>query len=676
MVTGRNKAAIEDYFDRTPSSRRRWRRRATPTGWPPCTPPPSSPRSTSSGRARPRGLGHAVLQAAAFVGDEPFAVLLGDDLIDARDHLLEHMLAVQAEHGGSVVALLDVGPENIDKYGAVAVEPGAHPAIDGDEVVTITGLVEKPPVDEAPSSLAIIGRYVLAPEVFEVLRETAPGRGGEIQLTDALATLVERGEPVHGVVFSGRRYDTGDRLDYLKAVVRLASERDDLGPPFARVAARVRRRAARRGRVAVLTGRRRGTIGRTSGPERGRRRRTGRCRQTADGRQATVVRMSDDSDGRPAAGTGTPPRWTCGARPAPAPRRPVTRPEPAAHPSLPDAARRRRRPPRPGAASGALGADAHGGAAPRRDPRRRAAAGPDRARRPGRPGPALRRGRRQRSARCPPSTRPRSTATPPGPRTSPAPPPSAPVELAVVGESVAGASAPSSIGPGLALKVAAGAMLPAGADVVVPAVWTDQGAVRVAVHAGAAGRQLRAPHRGRRRARRPRRPGRHADRPGPDQPARRGRPGAGAGAARGRGSPSSAPAPSWSTSAPTPAPGQVVDVNSYALAAAARDAGAEAYRSGILPIDQRRLTEVLESQLLRSDLVLIAGTFASGGFDMVQEALAELGTMRFRPGDDAPRARRRASAGWAATTSRSSASPASRWRRWSPSRCSSARRSG
>jgi len=159
-------------------------------------------------------------------------VLLGDDLIDARDHLLEQMLAVQAEHGGSVIALLDVGRENIDKYGAVAVEPREQTSGDGDEVVTVTGLVEKPPVDEAPSSLAIIGRYVLAPEVFEVLRGTAPGRGGEIQLTDALATLVERGEPLHGVVFSGRRYDTGDRLDYLKAVVRLAAERDDLGPAF------------------------------------------------------------------------------------------------------------------------------------------------------------------------------------------------------------------------------------------------------------------------------------------------------------------------------------------------------------------------------------------------------------------------------------------------------------
>src|SRR5918998_1088445 len=171
------------------------------------------------------GLGHAVLQAATFVGDEPFAVLLGDDLIDARDHLLEQMLAVQAEHGGSVIALLDVGREHIDKYGAVAIQEDTQQG-----VVTITGLVEKPPVDEAPSSLAIIGRYVLAPEVFAVLRETAPGRGGEIQLTDALATLVERGHPLHGVVFDRRRYDTGDKLDYLKAVIRLASEREDLGP--------------------------------------------------------------------------------------------------------------------------------------------------------------------------------------------------------------------------------------------------------------------------------------------------------------------------------------------------------------------------------------------------------------------------------------------------------------
>ncbi|MCW2677198.1 MAG: gtaB, partial [Modestobacter sp.] len=173
-----------------------------------------------------KGLGHAVLQAAAFVGQEPFAVLLGDDLIDARDLLLEEMLAVQAEHGGAVIALLDVGADNISKYGAVAVDESSS----GGSIVRITGLVEKPPADQAPSTLAIIGRYVLPPEVFAALRLTEPGAGGEIQLTDALVRLVDDGVPVHGVVFSGRRYDTGDRLDYLKAVVQLAVEREDLGP--------------------------------------------------------------------------------------------------------------------------------------------------------------------------------------------------------------------------------------------------------------------------------------------------------------------------------------------------------------------------------------------------------------------------------------------------------------
>ena len=232
MVTGRNKSAIEDYFDRHPELETALEKKGDADRLASVHASTDVAQVHFVRQGEARGLGHAVLQAAAFVGQEPFAVLLGDDLIDARDHLLEHMLAVQAEHGGSVIALLDVGRENIDKYGAVAVEPGGQPSMDGDEVVRITGLVEKPPIDEAPSSLAIIGRYVLAPEVFEVLRETEPGRGGEIQLTDALATLVGRGEPMHGVVFSGRRYDTGDRLDYLKAVVRLAAERDDLGPPF------------------------------------------------------------------------------------------------------------------------------------------------------------------------------------------------------------------------------------------------------------------------------------------------------------------------------------------------------------------------------------------------------------------------------------------------------------
>jgi UTP--glucose-1-phosphate uridylyltransferase len=231
MVTGRGKSAIEDYFDRQPELEQALEKKGDAERL-------ATVRASEVARVHfvrqgeSRGLGHAVLQAASFVGDEPFAVLLADDIIDARDHLLEHMLAVQQRHGGSVIALLDVGPERIEKYGAVAVEPTGDPAMDGDEVVRVTGLVEKPPPGEAPSSLAVIGRYLLAPEVFDALRGTQPGWGDEIQLTDALATLVRRGEPVHGVVFSGRRHDTGDKLDYLKAVVRLAAERDDLGPPL------------------------------------------------------------------------------------------------------------------------------------------------------------------------------------------------------------------------------------------------------------------------------------------------------------------------------------------------------------------------------------------------------------------------------------------------------------
>jgi len=231
MVTGRNKGAIEDFFDRTPELEAALETKGDQSRLDAVHASTDVAQVHFVRQGEARGLGHAVLQAAAFVGDQPFAVLLGDDLIDARDLLLEQMLAVQAEHGGGVIALLDVGPDDIDKYGAVALQDAPRPdAGEGDRVVRITGMVEKPPKEEAPSTLAIIGRYVLAPEVFDAIRATPPGRGNEIQLTDALLRLVEQGVPVHGVVFSGRRYDTGDKLDYLKAVVRLAVEREDLGP--------------------------------------------------------------------------------------------------------------------------------------------------------------------------------------------------------------------------------------------------------------------------------------------------------------------------------------------------------------------------------------------------------------------------------------------------------------
>lgn len=227
MVTGRNKNAIEDHFDRMPEIEAALELKGDRARLSAVRGPNEMAEVHFIRQGQARGLGHAVLCAASYVGDEVFAVMLGDDLIDARDLLLERMLAVQAEHGGSVLALIEVGLGNIDKYGAVAVQP-----TDSEDVVRITDLVEKPPAELAPSSLAIIGRYVLAPEIFAALRETAPGAGGEIQLTDGIKALAAAGHPVHGVVFTGRRYDTGDRLDYLKAVVRLAVEREDLGPAF------------------------------------------------------------------------------------------------------------------------------------------------------------------------------------------------------------------------------------------------------------------------------------------------------------------------------------------------------------------------------------------------------------------------------------------------------------
>jgi UTP--glucose-1-phosphate uridylyltransferase len=168
-----------------------------------------------------------VLCAERHVGDEPFAVLLGDDLIDERDELLGEMIRVQQATGGSVVALMEVPAEAISAYGCADVTP-----VEGESYVQVHGLVEKPAPEDAPSNLAIIGRYVLHPAVFEVLKETGPGRGGEIQLTDALQTLAKRegeGGGVYGVVFRGRRYDTGDKLSYLKAVVTLACGREEFG---------------------------------------------------------------------------------------------------------------------------------------------------------------------------------------------------------------------------------------------------------------------------------------------------------------------------------------------------------------------------------------------------------------------------------------------------------------
>lgn len=177
-------------------------------------------------QGEPKGLGHAVLRAKAHVGDSSFAVLLGDDLIDERDELLTTMIDINERTGATVVALMEVDPSSIHLYGAAAVEE-----TDETDIVRVTGLVEKPAPEDAPSNLAIIGRYILPAAVFPILERTQPGKGGEIQLTDALQELAAEkdGPGVIGVVFRGRRYDTGDRVDYIKAIVQLATDREDLG---------------------------------------------------------------------------------------------------------------------------------------------------------------------------------------------------------------------------------------------------------------------------------------------------------------------------------------------------------------------------------------------------------------------------------------------------------------
>ncbi|MFE9107732.1 UTP--glucose-1-phosphate uridylyltransferase GalU [Actinomadura geliboluensis] len=231
MITGRSKRSIEDHFDRAYELEEALRAKGDDGRL-------DAVRESSDlaimhyvRQGEPRGLGHAVHCARQHVGREPFAVLLGDDMIDARDKLLRRMIEVRNQYGGSVIALMEVEPDQVSAYGCAAIE-----ATDEDDVVRISDLVEKPAAEEAPSNWIIIGRYVCDPAVFDVLEKTPPGRGGEIQLTDALRTLADtpagQGGGVYGVKFRGRRYDTGNKLEYLRTVVQFAAERPDLAPEF------------------------------------------------------------------------------------------------------------------------------------------------------------------------------------------------------------------------------------------------------------------------------------------------------------------------------------------------------------------------------------------------------------------------------------------------------------
>jgi UTP--glucose-1-phosphate uridylyltransferase len=227
VVTGRGKEAIADHFDRAPELEAALAAKGDTERLESIVRSAELANMHFVRQGTPRGLGHAIACAEPYVGNESFAVMLPDDLIDSRDPLLSTMLETHQQHGGAVLALLEVPRDQISLYGSVATSP-----TDVADIVGVTDLVEKPDPADAPSNLAIIGRYVFSAAIFESLRSTKPGRGGEVQLTDAIKGLADIGEPVHGVVFRGRRYDTGDRGDYLRAVVRLACERPDIGPGF------------------------------------------------------------------------------------------------------------------------------------------------------------------------------------------------------------------------------------------------------------------------------------------------------------------------------------------------------------------------------------------------------------------------------------------------------------
>jgi UTP--glucose-1-phosphate uridylyltransferase len=225
VITGRGKRSIEDHFDRTFELEYYLEQGGKLDELAEMRRIADLADIHYVRQGEPKGLGHAVSAASEHVGHAPFAVMLGDDIMHPQAGILAGMLDAFDKYGFSVIALKEVEPKDVSSYGCAAVEP-----MEGN-LVRITDLVEKPAADEAPSNLAVMGRYVFVPEIFDVLADTKPGRGGEIQLTDAIKALAER-QPVYGYTFREGRFDVGNKLDYLVATVEFALEREDLGPAF------------------------------------------------------------------------------------------------------------------------------------------------------------------------------------------------------------------------------------------------------------------------------------------------------------------------------------------------------------------------------------------------------------------------------------------------------------
>jgi UTP--glucose-1-phosphate uridylyltransferase len=225
LVTGRNKRAIEDHFDATFELEYYLQDRGKLEELAQIKTISELASVSYVRQKEPLGLGHAILCARPLVGEEPFAVFLGDDIIVSRTPCMRQLLDVFERHGGPVLAVMRIPREEIGRYGVIA------PRGLGGNVYEVQDLVEKPNPADAPSDLAIIGRYVLTPDVFAILASTAPDARGEIQLTDALRAL-RRERPMYAVEFEGKRYDTGDKLGFLKATVEFALARPDLAAEF------------------------------------------------------------------------------------------------------------------------------------------------------------------------------------------------------------------------------------------------------------------------------------------------------------------------------------------------------------------------------------------------------------------------------------------------------------
>jgi len=226
IVTGRGKRAIEDHFDAAFELEYYLNDRGKVEELAQIKTISELASVCYVRQKEPLGLGHAILCARSLVGEEPFGVFLGDDIIgSAPVPCMRQLLDVFERYGGPVIAVEHVPPERIHQYGVIAGRPI------GERIYEITDLVEKPRAEDAPSDLAVIGRYVLTPDLFEILAQTAPDRRGEIQLTDGLRRLRER-RPMYALEFEGKRYDTGEKLGFLKATVEFALARPDLADEF------------------------------------------------------------------------------------------------------------------------------------------------------------------------------------------------------------------------------------------------------------------------------------------------------------------------------------------------------------------------------------------------------------------------------------------------------------